>query len=338
MLDIDLSWLMGGKSFTILCTLSRNGCRVNTTALADSGANAFALLDTKCAGKVSEFLNTPIETLEKPIPVKGYNGRVGKPITSMLRLHLRVNGRRQYNTPFLIIDLGNHDIILGRKWLSYLNLLLDVRNRQLIWPTNLQPTPSFVREITVTMKSLLETAVDPVHQADANRRDQAFQKQILRRPKATTGTIDTIETLLTTVNKQPLSAAETVTEPNRFRPPGGGNLNPTVRKLWTPKGIEKHTERLDRQDSLRKMEIELQKPAIKPVKPQTLPAKRLTGLPQVDIYCIGAVGFSRNLKQPDAVVFVASLYEIDRIIEEREIEAIQKESAQDEITNEELIS
>ena len=79
---------MGGKSFTILCTLSRNGCRVKTTALADSGAHAFALLDTKCARKISEFWNTLMETLEKPVPVKSYNRQMGKPITTILQIHL----------------------------------------------------------------------------------------------------------------------------------------------------------------------------------------------------------------------------------------------------------
>jgi hypothetical protein len=129
MSEVDLSWLMGGKSFTIPCTLSCNGCGVNTTALADSRANAFALLDTICAKKISEFLNTPFEQLERPIPIKGYNGRMGKPIASILRIHLHVNGRRQYNVPFLVIDLGHHNVILGRKWLAYLDLWLDIWNR-----------------------------------------------------------------------------------------------------------------------------------------------------------------------------------------------------------------
>jgi hypothetical protein len=48
MLEVDLSRLMGGKSFTIYCTLSRNRYRVKTTALADSKANAFTLLNAKC--------------------------------------------------------------------------------------------------------------------------------------------------------------------------------------------------------------------------------------------------------------------------------------------------
>jgi len=189
MSEVDLSRLLGGKSFTVPCTLSRNGCGVNTTALADTGANAFALLDAKCAKKISEFLNTPLETLEKPVPVKGYNGQMGKPITSILRVHLRINGRRQYNMPFLVTDLGNHDVILGRKWLACLDIWLDVRNRQLIWPTTLPPTPSFIKEITVDITTLLRTVTNPIHQADANRRDQAFEDaircgkiQILKRP------------------------------------------------------------------------------------------------------------------------------------------------------------
>src|SRR5271156_3763083 len=76
--DVDLSQLIGGKSLTIPCILSCNGYRVKTTALADSRANAFALLNAECTQKISKFLNTPFEKLERPIPVKGYDGRTGK--------------------------------------------------------------------------------------------------------------------------------------------------------------------------------------------------------------------------------------------------------------------
>ena len=126
MLEVDLSQLLGGKSFTVLCTLFHNGYRVTTTALANSRANAFALLNTNYVKKISKFLNTPMETLEKPILVKGYDGQMGTPITSVLQTHFWINGRRQYNMPFLITDLGSHNAILSRKWLAYLNLQLDV--------------------------------------------------------------------------------------------------------------------------------------------------------------------------------------------------------------------
>jgi transposase InsO family protein len=337
MSEVDLSRLLGGKGFTISCTLYRNGCGVNTTALADTGANAFALLDTKCARKISEFLNTPIETLKRPVPVKGYNGQTGKPITSILRIHLRVNGRRLYNMPFLVTDLGHHDVILGRKWLACLDLWLDVRNRQLIWPADLPPTPSFIKEITVTMRDLLEpTTVNPAYQADATRRDWAFEDAIRCRKVPILKRTDPVTTVLNNCSYQEQSIAviQRTTVPVAANQKIAIDPEPVVRKTWTPKDITKHSERIDRRDSLRKMERELQgRPTAanngRPVKR----IKRPVNLPPVDIYFIGAVGFHRTIAQPDIQPFVTSLYEIDRIIEEKEAEATQ-----DEPTDKELIA
>jgi len=120
-----------------------------------------------------EYLNTPFEPLEKSIPVKGYDGRAGKPITSILRVHLRVNGRRLYNMPFLITDLGNHSVILGRKWMSYFDIWLNVRQRQFVWPEDRPKLPSFIREIRTDRKTLAAKA-DPTYQQDVTDRDLAF--------------------------------------------------------------------------------------------------------------------------------------------------------------------
>jgi predicted aspartyl protease len=122
MSEVDLSRLMGGKSFTVSCIVTRNRKEVTATALADTGANAFVLVDAKYAARLSEFLNIPCESLPRQIPVKGYDGRMGNPIVSFLRMHLQVDGRNQYNVPFLVADLGQCDIILGRKWLAYLDI------------------------------------------------------------------------------------------------------------------------------------------------------------------------------------------------------------------------
>jgi len=90
---INLSRLLSRKSFTILYTLYCNRCRVNTTALANFKANAFVLLNTRCTKKISKFLNTLLETLKKPVLVKGYNRQVGRPITLSLQINLQVNRR-----------------------------------------------------------------------------------------------------------------------------------------------------------------------------------------------------------------------------------------------------
>ena len=51
---------------------------------------------------------------------------------------------------------------------------------------------------------------------------------------------------------------------------------------------------------------------------QKTAVKKLTDLPPINICCIGAVGFYRNLVQPDTVAFTTSLYKINKLIEEKE--------------------
>jgi len=94
MSHVNLGRLVSGRSCTIPYTLFRNRYQVLTSALANSRANAFALIDTQCAVKLADFLNAPLKELPKLIPIRGYNGRIGPPITTILRIYLRVNGRR----------------------------------------------------------------------------------------------------------------------------------------------------------------------------------------------------------------------------------------------------
>ena len=176
MLEVDLSQLLGGKSFIVPCTLFRNGYRVTTTTLANSRVNAFTLLNTKCVNKITEFLNTPMETLDRPILLKGYNRQMGTPITSILQTHFQVNGRQQYNMPFLITNLGTYNAILSHKWLAYLNLQLDIWNRWLIQPNDLPPTPMLVKETTINIRTLQRPTINQAYQANATHRDQAFQE------------------------------------------------------------------------------------------------------------------------------------------------------------------
>ena len=63
-----------------------------------------------------------------------------------------------------------------------------------------------------------------------------------------------------------------------------------------------------------------------PVRPAR--ARRPENLPHVDIYYIGPAGFHQATKQPDTTIFITSLYEIDQMIEEKEIEAIWDDLAQ----------
>ena len=97
------------------CILAYNGYRVHTSTLVDFGANSFVFIDTLYTIDIARFLDLRAERLPRIVPVKGYNGKAGTPLTHCLRLHLTMDGRRQYNVPLLILDLGSHDLILGRK-------------------------------------------------------------------------------------------------------------------------------------------------------------------------------------------------------------------------------
>ena len=102
------------------------------------------------------------------------------------------------------------------------------------------------------MKTLLRAATDRKHQADAIRRDQAFKDDIhcrripiLKRVQATTASDNCSY-------QDPVAAAvqETMT-PSGTAQGKAGDLKPATRKA---RDITRHTERIDRQDHLHKIE------------------------------------------------------------------------------------
>ena len=302
MSNVDLSQLVRGKSCTILCHIFNNGSRVSSFALADTGANALALIDTLSAQAISQFLSVPTERLPNPIVVQGFNGADAPLITSILQVHICVDKRRLYNIPFLITDLGGHDIILGRKWMSYLRVVLDIRRRRIVWPGTLPPTPYFAKEISIPMKDLFYRPRNPRHQEDVVQREHySTEKEI--------ATLDLV---------QILPRPKPVVQPELVDCSQLGCTNP---RAWTTAGLGKHTEQLDHRENLQKMERQFrtftdQEHSGRVRKPSaSYPAK----LPKIDICVIGTVGFSRSVSKPGATVFVTSLYEIDRILEERTV-------------------
>ena len=207
---------MGGRHFTVPCTISYNGFGIDLHALADTGANGFAFINTACAIDTAKFLNIKATQLEEPIAVKGFDGKRGHAATHILTLHLSVDGRRLTDIPFLILDLGNHDLILGLKWMDYFNVWLDPRNKAFVWPddeSRLSP-PSFQREIRTQRQTIAPKVVNLVHQQDAEARDQALQLEDARR----SGGVQI--KLLTRQDRDPQ-----VTQPAMFPLPSGEDLD-----------------------------------------------------------------------------------------------------------------
>ena len=122
-------------------------------------------MDTQRAIDIAKFLGLSARPLERPFQPKGIDGRPGKTITHTLTLHLDIEGHRQDNIPFLLLDLGTHDVILGIKWMAYFKVWLNPHRRCLMWPDDplREQAISFQRELQVPKASLQVTRPDRDH-------------------------------------------------------------------------------------------------------------------------------------------------------------------------------
>ena len=85
---------MGGRYFTVLCTLLRNGYRINTLVLINTEVNGFAFINTSFALKLSKFLNIKIIRIPKPLAIKDFDRKHVNTILYVLILYLTIDKRR----------------------------------------------------------------------------------------------------------------------------------------------------------------------------------------------------------------------------------------------------
>jgi exosome complex RNA-binding protein Rrp4 len=76
--NFDLSQLIEGSSLTMPCIISKNGLRIKTRTLIDTGANGYIFIDCRLAEKAS-------------------------PITQYIEMNLHINGRKQSKQPMLLV-------------------------------------------------------------------------------------------------------------------------------------------------------------------------------------------------------------------------------------------
>jgi hypothetical protein len=129
---VDLSQLLGGDSFTFLCTISSNGLGIKTRTLINTRANGYAFINTEFAALATRFLNTKLQRLLILCNIRGFDSKIAQPITDYIELTLLIDGR-QIKVLILVVRLRGQDMILGRKWAVETGVLIDCKNRQLIW-------------------------------------------------------------------------------------------------------------------------------------------------------------------------------------------------------------
>ncbi|KAI0995662.1 hypothetical protein K3495_g12516 [Podosphaera aphanis] len=163
------------KVFRVPCMLSNNGISVSILALPDSRAHGFRFFNRGISACVCSRLGVVPIALPKPITPKGYYGIPSRIITHFIVVTLCIDGYTLTQLPFLILDLGNQDIILGDAWMAHFDVLPDLRNKKLFWRTPPKQTPSFQRKIVIPRKLLKPFLPNRAHQTNAELRDVAIR-------------------------------------------------------------------------------------------------------------------------------------------------------------------
>ena len=278
---------MGGNSYTLQTQLNIKGFTFYTRALGDTGANGFLFINSELATLLIRHCGARSKPLPRAISVTGYDGKSNSRITHYVRLTLQIDNRRFVRMPFCIAPLGKHDVIIGRKWFGYFKIDLAIADRKLLWPQSLPPTYFFDKLIEVSRESMAPQQVDPLDQADAERRDRALDEEISQTPP-------TIPSAVSTAPKE--------------------------RMLWTPT-LGRHNYADEQQRSLRNMNAMLAG-TFQPTsgyRPRssllsTLPVKA----PKIDLFEISAVAYKLLSKKKNHETFTTSLDELDSLISDRQ--------------------
>ena len=168
---------MGGLQFLISSSLSMNGCGIDLHSLADTGANGFLFINHPLAKWLSKLLGTPIQNLPYTILVGGFNGKTQISIYQFIHLHLTIDSWQIRNSPFIILNMGHQDVIIGIKWMRCFKVILDPKCDSFWWPSNTPLTPNLAKEIKLPYHPSIPTKF-PNYQTNANCHNYKLELQI----------------------------------------------------------------------------------------------------------------------------------------------------------------
>ena len=147
--------LIRGIAFTIAYNLSLNkNIVIDIYTLSNTRAQGLSFINIYCAIAISKFLKSYLTPLLSSIAIKGYDGKKGKEVTHFLKCTLVIDGRRLTKLPFLVLNLGNYDLILGSLWFEHYDVKPDMRRRRLVWPLALPSYPHFAQELKQVLSDL----------------------------------------------------------------------------------------------------------------------------------------------------------------------------------------
>ncbi|PQE24019.1 retrovirus poly protein [Rutstroemia sp. NJR-2017a BBW] len=156
-------------------SLALNGRTFKSSALIDTGANGFAFFDSILIRTLSPLFNLSFQRLPRSIPVTGYDSKKNTPIVEYVLLTMRIDQRQQLNIPFLILPLGNQEVILGCR----------IRHQSGLRPAKIGVANTLPPFSSIHSMSDLRVRKPSKHfQKDVNAHNAAYRLEDLRRSQS----------------------------------------------------------------------------------------------------------------------------------------------------------
>lgn len=221
--------LFAGPAFTASCQISKAGKAVVQSSLIDTGCKTYTLIHPRIASTIVQVLGLKWEQFQS-VGIAGFNNKEAGKVNRVFKADLILDNHRIL-TYFVECNTGRHDVIVGDKTLSDADVAIHPKERGFIW---LDDSNYNVRRDMIIPLSATEKVVDPAHQADAERRDQLFEKRDLE--------VANVNVRPSTPGILPISTKARITADKKEKE------KVKSRTLWSPR-----TEKVARYEALRKM-------------------------------------------------------------------------------------
>ena len=267
---------LDGRHCVISIALSVENRVIHTHALIDCGASGYAFIDSSFARNNS----LPFTPLVRPRILEVVDGRpaaAGK-LTHLIKSRMRIN-RHSEQGSFLVTQLGHYPVVLGVKW-------LQIHDPSVSWTENtltFSSTYCFQECLENKHVPLVISGLPDPSEGTPESASSLSLKTVESR-KNEVSCMKTPETLKVSENKVSRSTPRTL----------------EVSVLNAPSSPESRT---------------LLEPPISNARPMTVCTESPDPSP-MSIYMVGAAPFSTLMKDRKNEIFTASMYEIDKALEQ----------------------
>jgi transposase InsO family protein len=146
--------------------------------LLDTGANGYIFMSIEFARACLKMLGLPQRSDFTAMKLGGFDGAYRQIVDVALKGHIRIQNRLIRNVYLLPIDMGNADLIIGRTFFEEHDILVDCRRRRLLFPPTWKPEQY---DADTCMDDFGNTVEDPEYRKDVERRDRSIERQDQKR-------------------------------------------------------------------------------------------------------------------------------------------------------------